>query len=69
MRLNHNDHAQSSLTIRKGNRGGHQLLAEDVANAVLFAASDKAGYITDSFIETAGGKYCVQDSMNACDAL
>jgi NAD(P)-dependent dehydrogenase (short-subunit alcohol dehydrogenase family) len=34
---------------------------EDVANAVLFAASDKASYITGAFIEMAGGKYCVQD--------
>ena len=41
---------------------------KDVANAVLFAALDKGGYITGRFIETAGGKYCVQDPMNAWNA-
>lgn len=38
---------------------------EDVANAVLFAASDKASYITGTFIEISGGKLCVQNPKDA----
>ena len=34
---------------------------EDVANAVLFMASDKATYITGSYVEISGGKFCVQN--------
>ncbi len=38
---------------------------EDVANAVLFMASDKASYITGTFIEVSGGKFCVQNPQDA----
>jgi NAD(P)-dependent dehydrogenase (short-subunit alcohol dehydrogenase family) len=38
---------------------------EEVANAVLFAASDRASYITGTFIEVAGGKFCVQNPQDA----
>jgi 3-oxoacyl-[acyl-carrier protein] reductase len=38
---------------------------EDVADSVLLVASDKASYITGTFIEVAGGKFCVQDPMTA----
>jgi NAD(P)-dependent dehydrogenase (short-subunit alcohol dehydrogenase family) len=38
---------------------------EDVANAVLFAASDKASYMTGTFIEVSGGKLCVQNPQDA----
>jgi len=38
---------------------------EDVANAVLFAASDRASYITGTFIEVSGGKFCVQNPQDA----
>jgi len=38
---------------------------EDVANAVLFMASDKASYITGSHIEVSGGKFCVQNPKAA----
>jgi NAD(P)-dependent dehydrogenase (short-subunit alcohol dehydrogenase family) len=38
---------------------------EDVANAVVFAASDKASYITGTFIEVSGGKFCVQNPQDA----
>ena len=34
---------------------------EDVANTVLFMASDKASYITGSYVEISGGKFCVQN--------
>lgn len=34
---------------------------EDVANAVLFMASDKASYVTGSYVEVSGGKFCVQN--------
>ena len=34
---------------------------EDVANAVIFLASDKANYLTGTFIEVSGGKLCVQN--------
>ena len=39
--------------------------SQDVANAVLFAASDMASYITGTFIEIAGGKFCVQNPQDA----
>ena len=38
---------------------------EEVANAVLFMASDKASYITGTFIEVSGGKFCVQNPKDA----
>lgn len=38
---------------------------QDVADAVLFAASDRASYITGTFIEVAGGKFCVQNPHDA----
>ena len=38
---------------------------QDVANAVLFAASDLASYMTGTFIEVAGGKFCVQNPQDA----
>ncbi len=34
---------------------------DDVAGAVLFLASDAAAYLTGSFIEVSGGKFCVQN--------
>lgn len=37
---------------------------EEVANAVVFLASDAASYITGTFIEISGGKLCVQDPLN-----
>jgi 3-oxoacyl-[acyl-carrier protein] reductase len=42
--------------------------SEEVANAVLFAASDYASYITGTFIEIAGGKFCVQNPSGAWDS-
>ena len=33
----------------------------DVAKAVLFLASDQASYLTGTFIEVSGGKFCVQN--------
>jgi NAD(P)-dependent dehydrogenase (short-subunit alcohol dehydrogenase family) len=39
--------------------------SEEVANAVLFMASDKASYITGTFIEISGGKLCVQNPKDA----
>lgn len=33
----------------------------DVANAVLFLASEEAAYITGTFVEVSGGKLCVQN--------
>lgn len=38
---------------------------QDVANAVLFIASDKASYITGTCIEVSGGKFCVQNPQDA----
>ncbi|MEK5040096.1 SDR family NAD(P)-dependent oxidoreductase [Sporosarcina sp. FSL K6-3457] len=35
--------------------------SEEVANAVLFLCSDQASYITGTFIEVSGGKFCVQN--------
>ena len=40
------------------NRVGHN---EDIAPAVVFLASPKAGYITGSSMEITGGKFCVQN--------
>ena len=37
----------------------------DVANAVVFLASEYASYITGSFIEISGGKFCVQNPTAA----
>ena len=42
--------------------------SEEVANAVIFAASDYASYITGTFIEIAGGKFCVQNPSGAWDS-
>lgn len=38
---------------------------QDVANAVLFLVSDQASYITGTFIEISGGKFCVQNPKDA----
>lgn len=39
--------------------------AEEVANLLLFLASDKASYITGTCIEITGGKFCVQNPQDA----
>ena len=41
----------------------------DIANAVVFLASEYASYITGSFIEVSGGKFCVQNPTVAWDEL
>jgi NAD(P)-dependent dehydrogenase (short-subunit alcohol dehydrogenase family) len=41
---------------------------EEVAEAVLYLASDKASYITGTFIEISGGKFCVQNPAAAWDS-
>ena len=41
----------------------------DVANAVVFLASKYASYITGSFIEVSGGKFCVQNPTLTWDEL
>ncbi len=38
---------------------------DEVANAILFAASDMASYMTGTFLEIAGGKYCTQNPADA----
>lgn len=38
---------------------------EDVAYPLLFLASDYASYITGAFIEITGGKFCVQNPLQA----
>lgn len=42
--------------------------SEEVAKAVIFAASDMASYITGTFIEVSGGKFCVQNPSGAWDS-
>jgi 3-oxoacyl-[acyl-carrier protein] reductase len=37
---------------------------EEVANVLLFLASDKASYITGTCIEITGGKFCVQNPQD-----
>ena len=40
----------------------HRLgMPKDVADAVLFLASEEASYLTGTFIEISGGKLCVQN--------
>jgi len=39
--------------------------AEEVANVVLFLASDMASYITGTCVEITGGKFCVQNPQDA----
>ena len=38
---------------------------EEVANALLFLASEKASFITGTCIEVTGGKFCVQNPQDA----
>lgn len=38
---------------------------EEVANGILFLASDKASFITGTCMEITGGKYCVQNPKDA----
>jgi NAD(P)-dependent dehydrogenase (short-subunit alcohol dehydrogenase family) len=38
---------------------------EEVANALLFLASEKASFITGTCIEVTGGKFCVQNPRDA----
>ncbi len=38
---------------------------QDVANAVLYLVSDLASYVTGTFIEITGGKFCVQNPFKA----
>jgi NAD(P)-dependent dehydrogenase (short-subunit alcohol dehydrogenase family) len=40
-------------------------IGEDVANAIVFLASEYADYITGTFIEISGGKLCVQNPTAA----
>jgi NAD(P)-dependent dehydrogenase (short-subunit alcohol dehydrogenase family) len=39
--------------------------SREVANALLFLATEHASYITGTFIEISGGKFCVQNPQNA----
>ena len=39
--------------------------SQEIANALLFLASEKAAYITGTFIEISGGKFCVQNPQSA----
>ncbi len=38
---------------------------DEVANVILFLASDKASYVTGTCIEITGGKFCVQNPQDA----
>ncbi len=38
---------------------------EEIANVVLFLASDKASFITGTCVEITGGKFCVQNPADA----
>jgi len=38
---------------------------EDIANTLVFLASDSAGYITGNAVEISGGKFCVQNPRYA----
>ncbi|MBW1863949.1 MAG: SDR family oxidoreductase, partial [Deltaproteobacteria bacterium] len=38
---------------------------EEMANALLFLASEKASFITGTCIEITGGKFCVQNPQDA----
>ena len=38
---------------------------EDIANVILFLASDYAAYITGTCVEISGGKFCVQNPQDA----
>lgn len=40
---------------------------EDIANAVVFLASDKASYINGVGVEITGGKFCVQNPRYSWD--
>lgn len=42
---------------------------EDIANAVVFLASDKASYINGVNIEITGGKFCVQNPRYSWETL
>jgi len=39
--------------------------AEELANALLFLASDYASFITGTCMEVTGGKFCVQNPADA----
>lgn len=39
-------------------------LAEEMARCYVFLASDAASYMTGTYIEATGGKYCIQDPAN-----
>ena len=52
---NREDLLESQIAMRRFGE------CHEVANAVLFAASDLASYVTGTFIEMSGGKYCVQN--------
>ena len=40
---------------------------EDLANALVFVASDRAGYINGVHIDVTGGKFCVQNPRFSYD--
>jgi len=42
--------------------------SEEVANGILFLASDKASFITGICLEISGGKFCVQNASEAWPA-
>jgi NAD(P)-dependent dehydrogenase (short-subunit alcohol dehydrogenase family) len=39
--------------------------ADEIANALLFLASDCASFITGTCLEITGGKFCVQNPADA----